>query len=79
MASFIYSVRTTQKDANADVMVRIRFSAYVEGKKVDTYAQAALKSQRKHGMIKRPQSNLHLPQRPTLQTKVKRSTTFKMI
>ena len=47
MASFIYSVRTTQKDANADVMVRIRFSAYVEGKKVDTYAQSGVKIPKK--------------------------------
>ena len=47
MASFIYCIRTTQKDASADVMIRIRFSEYVDGKKVAAYVQSGVKVPKK--------------------------------
>ena len=47
MASFIYCIRTTQKDASADIMIRIRFSEYVDGKKVAAYVQSGVKVPKK--------------------------------
>lgn len=38
MASFIYNIRTNQKDADTDVKIRIRLNAYVGKEKVSAYA-----------------------------------------
>lgn len=57
MASFHYEVRTTKKIATTDVMIRIRFSAYVDGKRLVAYASSGIKIplkawDRKRGIIK---------------------------
>lgn len=42
MASFIYEIRTKQKDTKADVKIRIRFAHYFEGKRKELYALSGL-------------------------------------
>lgn len=42
MASFVYSIRSSQKNPEVDVKVRIRFSAYFDKEKVTAYAVSGI-------------------------------------
>lgn len=42
MASFIYEIRTKQKDTKTDVKIRIRFAHYFDGKRKELYALSGM-------------------------------------